>query len=121
MTGTDVRTILAKRIKALRRGKKFSQAQLAEKADISIPFLSAIERGTKWPYPETLAKLADALDVAIADLFLSDTSRKDGTPDPIEMLKFMIERQQQALAEVSEYFFSLCHTAKESDDEWGIL
>ncbi|MGP1523314.1 MAG: helix-turn-helix domain-containing protein [Treponema sp.] len=62
MTGTNIRNMLAKRLKILRREKGFSQAQLAEKADISVPFLSSIERGAKWPYPETLAKLADALD-----------------------------------------------------------
>lgn len=119
MTGTDVRTLLAKRIKELRSGKNFSQAQFAEKADISIPFLSAIERGTKWPYPETLAKLADALDVTIADLFISDTSRKDGTPDAVEMLKFLLERQQQALTDVYQHFFGL--VSQQQDENCVIL
>ena len=118
MTGTDVRTLLAKRIKELRSGKNFSQAQLAEKADISIPFLSAIERGTKWPYPETLAKLADALDVTIADLFITDTSRKDDTPDAIEMLKFLLERQQQTLTDVYQHFFGF---ASPQGDDTGVI
>jgi transcriptional regulator with XRE-family HTH domain len=38
---------------------------LAEKADISIPFLSEIERGNKWPYPDTLSKLAKALKIEL--------------------------------------------------------
>ena len=119
MTGVDVRTLLAKRIKELRSGKNFSQAQLAEKADISIPFLSAIERGTKWPYPETLAKLADGLDVTIADLFISDTSRKDATPDAAEMLKFVLGRQQQTLTDIYEHFFGF--TSPQGDDKGIIL
>ena len=43
MTGEEVRQTLAKNIKKLRAQKGFSQAQLAEKADISLPFMSSIE------------------------------------------------------------------------------
>ena len=43
--------------------------ELAEKADISIPFLSNIERNNKWPHPDTLAKIAKALDVEVYMLF----------------------------------------------------
>ena len=39
------------------------QALLAEKADISLPFISSIEQSIKWPYPDTLAKIASALEV----------------------------------------------------------
>lgn len=55
MTGEEVRQTLAKNIKKLRAQKGFSQAQLAEKADISLPFMSSIEQSSKWPYPDTLA------------------------------------------------------------------
>ena len=69
MTGADLRQILSKNIKALRSQRSLSQMELAEKADISIPFLSNIERGKKWPYPETLIKLAEALDVEVCMFF----------------------------------------------------
>jgi transcriptional regulator with XRE-family HTH domain len=49
MTGTDLRRILSKNIKLLRGQRSLSQIELAEKADISIPFLSNIERQNKWP------------------------------------------------------------------------
>jgi transcriptional regulator with XRE-family HTH domain len=32
-------------------------------------FLSEIERGRKWPYPETLQNLAEALGVEVFDFF----------------------------------------------------
>ena len=51
MTGEEVRQTLAKNIKKYRAQKGFSQAQLAEKADISLPFMSSIEQSSKWPYP----------------------------------------------------------------------
>ena len=69
MTGADLRQILSRNIKSLRSQRSLSQIELAEKADISIPFLSNIERSNKWPHPETLAKLAKALDVEVYVLF----------------------------------------------------
>ena len=52
--------------------------ELAEKANISIPFLSNIERNNKWPYPDTLVKLAKALDVDVHTLFLEIKPPKQG-------------------------------------------
>ena len=69
MTGADLRQILSKNLKSLRSQRSLSQFELAEKADISIPFLSNIERSNKWPHPETLVKLAKALDVEVYMLF----------------------------------------------------
>jgi len=69
MTASDLRHILSKNIKSLRSQRSLSQIELAEKADISIPFLSNIERSNKWPHPETLVKLAKALDVEVYMLF----------------------------------------------------
>ena len=69
MTGTNLRQILSKNIKLLRSQRSLTQIELAEKANISIPFLSNIERSNKWPYPETLVKIAKALDVDVYLLF----------------------------------------------------
>jgi transcriptional regulator with XRE-family HTH domain len=77
MTGADLRQILSKNIKLLRKQRSLSQIELAEKADISIPFLSNIERGNKWPYPDTLTKLAEALGVEVYALFIIDCSPKE--------------------------------------------
>jgi transcriptional regulator with XRE-family HTH domain len=73
MNGTDLRRILSKNIKFLRGQRSLSQIELAEKADISIPFLSNIERQNKWPHPDTLTKLAKALDVEVYVLFQDKT------------------------------------------------
>jgi transcriptional regulator with XRE-family HTH domain len=69
MDGNEVRTLLSQNIKQFRVHRELSQADLAENAKISIPFLSEIERGNKWPHPDTLAKIADGLDVTVYDLF----------------------------------------------------
>jgi transcriptional regulator with XRE-family HTH domain len=48
---------------------KWSQAELAEKIDISINFLSDIENGKKWASPTTMVKFADILRVEVYELF----------------------------------------------------
>jgi transcriptional regulator with XRE-family HTH domain len=57
----DLRNLLSSNVKAYRTELGLSQAELAEKAGISIPFLSAIECCTKWPSAETLTGIAQAL------------------------------------------------------------
>ncbi|MDR1894429.1 MAG: helix-turn-helix domain-containing protein, partial [Spirochaetales bacterium] len=47
-------------------------------ADISIIFLSSIERGTKYPKPENLARIANALEVEVFELFKGDLVPFDG-------------------------------------------
>jgi len=72
MDGQAIKDTLGKNIKKLRARRGLSQADLAEKADISITFLSNIERGIKFPLPDILSKLANALDIEVNQLFVTD-------------------------------------------------
>ena len=56
---------LGKRIRAERRQQDLTQEKLAELSGISDSFMGHIERGGRTLSIETLAKLADALDVSI--------------------------------------------------------
>ena len=76
MDGIKIRNILAKNIKSFREHRSLTQADLASISDISIPFLSEIERGNKWPFPDTLAKIAKGLNVQIHDLFREEIPTK---------------------------------------------
>jgi transcriptional regulator with XRE-family HTH domain len=69
MAGNYVRTVLSGNLKKLRKCREWSQTELAKKANISMNFLSEIERGRKWPYPETLQNLALALGVEVFEFF----------------------------------------------------
>ena len=69
MVGQDIKDTLGKNIKIFRARRGLSQADLSEKADISIPFLSNIERGIKYPQPNMLAKIANSLGVEVNELF----------------------------------------------------
>ncbi|MCL2759770.1 MAG: helix-turn-helix domain-containing protein [Treponema sp.] len=72
MSGQEIKAALGKNIKFLRFRKSYSQADLAEKADISITFLSNIERGLKYPKPDILSKIAESLEVKVYELFKTD-------------------------------------------------
>jgi len=86
MKGQDLRSILSSNIKLYRHNHGWSQADLAEKADISITFLSSIERCTKWPYPETLVKIAKALKIEEFELFRKNKAINDDTATLIDRL-----------------------------------
>ena len=68
MDGMEVRIALARNIKIFRGRRNWSQADLAEKSGLSIVYLSDIERGNKWPYLDTLVKLAGAFNVDVYEL-----------------------------------------------------
>jgi transcriptional regulator with XRE-family HTH domain len=86
MEGTKVRGILAKNIKFYRENRLWSQADLASFSEISVPFLSEIERGNKWPFPDTLAKIANALDVQVHDLFREGETQSNKEADFTNMV-----------------------------------
>ena len=68
MEQKEVRAILAKNIKVNRGYRNWTQADLAEKSGLSIVYLSDIERGNKWPYLDTLIKLANAFKLDVYEL-----------------------------------------------------
>jgi transcriptional regulator with XRE-family HTH domain len=75
VNGQELRAILGKGIRFYRQQRHISQANLAEKASISITFLSNIERGVKYPTSDTLSSIANGLEVEVYELF-----RHDHTP-----------------------------------------
>jgi transcriptional regulator with XRE-family HTH domain len=77
MDGQGIKDTFGKNIKFLRFRRQYSQADLAEKADISITFLSNIERGLKFPKPEILSKIAESLNVEVYELFKTDLVPQD--------------------------------------------
>ena len=72
--GQGLRIILGKGIRFYRQQRQLSQAALAEKANISITFLSNIERGVKYPTSNTLSAIANGLGVEVFELFRHDHS-----------------------------------------------
>ena len=65
----EIKKLIGKRLKELRRSKQLSQEQLAEKADINAKYLSRMERGTENPTLDMLIKLSNALEVEMWEMF----------------------------------------------------
>ena len=70
---------VGREIRRLREEKGWSQAKLAAAADMGVSGVSQIETGARNPSTITLAKLAGALGVEVADLF-----PKGPLPPPFE-------------------------------------
>ena len=77
MTEQELKAVLGKNIKFFRFRRQFSQAYLAEKADISVTFLSNIERGNNFPQAGTMCSLAQALEVPVWELFREAESAEE--------------------------------------------
>ncbi len=102
-TVVNVKKMLGLRIKELRKFRKMTQEQLAERINIEPNNVSKIEIGKNYPSPENLAKIAIALNIEIHELFMFDNN-----PKPIEEIKtFLINEVQQddALARVLFKFY----------------
>ena len=57
------------RLRQIRAQRRMTQEQFAETLEISVDFLSLIERGRNAPSFETLDKIAKRLRLSVADLF----------------------------------------------------
>ncbi len=71
-----IREILAKNMRINRQKLGITQAELAERANISSNFVTMIELQHKFPTPEVLERIASALGVEIHELFTSQASEK---------------------------------------------
>lgn len=60
---------VGREIRRIREAKRWPQAKLAAAADMAVSGVSQIETGARNPSAVTLSKIADALDVEVADLF----------------------------------------------------
>ena len=59
---------VGERIRALRWRRGLSQTELCEKAGVSLQVISFTEQGKRVPYPRTIRKLAEALEVPVEAL-----------------------------------------------------
>lgn len=76
MGGQEIKTALGRNIKLLRAHRQFSQERLAEKAEISVAYLSKIERGMKYPKPDIISQIAEGLGIEVYELFKTNCDLK---------------------------------------------
>ncbi|MDI4655359.1 helix-turn-helix domain-containing protein [Xanthobacter autotrophicus] len=65
----DVRARVGQNVQKVRRDKGLSQEELAHRANIHQTYLSGVEGGKRNPSVLVLARIANALEIDIIDLF----------------------------------------------------
>jgi transcriptional regulator with XRE-family HTH domain len=104
METQEIKNILGRNIKYFRFHRQLSQSELAEKADISITFLSNIERGKMFPKVETLSRLTKSLNVSVFELFKDDLVPKDDKEMMNRLSEDMAKNVNLAMAEVFKQY-----------------
>ncbi|SDT75765.1 Helix-turn-helix [Actinoplanes derwentensis] len=95
-------------IRDLRQTAKISLRQLADKAGVSNPYLSQIERGLRKPSAEVLAQIASALRVSTPAMYLRagllDGEGQQGVLAAIAVDPELTIAQKQSLTQIYETF-----------------
>jgi len=104
METQEIKSILGRNIKYFRFHKQLSQSELAEKADISITFLSNIERGKMFPKVETLSRITKSLNVSVFELFRDDLIPKNDKEMMNRLSEDMTKNVNLAMAEVFKQY-----------------
>ena len=93
-----------------RRQAQMSLRQLAEKSDVSNPYLSQIERGVRRPSAEVLQQIAKALRISAESLYVraglidADASGARMVEDAVALDPRLTERQKTALLDIYRSF-----------------
>lgn len=95
-------------IRAQREAAQVSVRQLAEKAGVSNPYLSQIERGLRKPSAEVLNQIAKALRVSAEVLYVQAGMLEPSDPSPVRDSivtdTAITERQKQVLLDIYTSF-----------------
>jgi transcriptional regulator with XRE-family HTH domain len=95
-------------IKDLRQTAKISLRQLADRAGVSNPYLSQIERGLRKPSAEVLQQIASALRVSTPAMYLRagllDSEGQQGVLAAIAVDPDLSIAQKQSLSQIYETF-----------------
>jgi transcriptional regulator with XRE-family HTH domain len=66
---TKAEKLIGSQIARFRKEREFTQAELAEKVDVTVETVSRLERGVSIPSIKTLEAVSKALSVRLKDLF----------------------------------------------------
>jgi transcriptional regulator with XRE-family HTH domain len=102
----ELKHVLGRNIKFFRFRSQFSQADLAEKVDISVTSLSNIERGNNFPQAGTLCNLAKAFEIEVWELFRGEGAGDDEKTVISRISEDFTKHVNIALAEVAKQYMA---------------
>jgi len=104
-------------IRTQRESAQVSVRQLAQRAGVSNPYLSQIERGLRKPSAEVLSQIAKALRLSAEVLYVRagflESGQQSQVPDAIVMDAAISERQKRVLLDIYASFCQQNETARE--------
>ena len=101
--------VIGEKLKALREQKRMSQGDIEHRTGLLRCYISRVENGHTVPSLETLAKIAEAMEISLADFFPGTDTPQDR--ETRKMLGELSEEEIRFLAEIKKYSTTL------SDDD----
>ena len=107
--------LISLRVKEIRLQKGMSQAELAERTDMSVPYISHIETAQKQASLESLVRIANALEVTV-DRMLNGNQ----TNDPAEYRIDLVEVLEGCSSYEKRIIYEIASTVKKilRDNKW---
>lgn len=93
---------IGQKIRVMRKTRKLTQAELAERANLSVPYISHIENGVKQASLQAVVNIAEALGCTADKLLYEDHLNRCNLwqPELAELLSGCTAAEQQLLLEV---------------------
>jgi len=99
---SDIKKLLGKRIRQIRKSKNYTQEQLAELVGIGTANISYIETGRFAPSTDTLAKLSEVLGAAPYEFYMFEHLKS--TKEMKQELNNAFESDENLLALVYKFY-----------------
>ena len=101
--------LIGRRIKEFRFMKHISQAELAERIDMSVPYISHVETATKKANLTVLVRIADVLGITV-DTLLNGNQKND----PVEYHFEFIYLIDDCSSKERRFIYEMASAAKKS-------
>ncbi len=91
----DLQEIMGRVIRRERQERHLTLKEVADKAALSVVYVGEVERGQKYPSAMVLEKLAEALDLTVADLLelVAEEIRAERQPATANAIGFLLPEQ----------------------------
>lgn len=120
---SDLASDIGSFIRSQRETAQVSIRQLAERAGVSNPYLSQVERGLRKPSADVLNQIAKALRVSAEVLYVRagilEPSEASQVRDAVINDTAITERQKRVLLDVYASFVQQNESAQENENEAG--
>ncbi|MBI2932826.1 MAG: helix-turn-helix transcriptional regulator [Planctomycetes bacterium] len=91
---------LGQHVRELRRARGWSQEELAHAAGLSRTYMGTVELGMKQPSLRTLFRIAEALNVSMAEIFLPPAALRPSSRDIIARIEAMLADPHRTMPEL---------------------